>query len=115
MMFRRHAKAGTLTTDWLFDAIMGAIEPALVTKNAHEKTFAKNDGESPQEYSERLRSYEDAFTVLEDMLNRIERSYITKAHRKKEEMQQTMRKEEEKERTKELENIEQLFQGFQAP
>jgi hypothetical protein len=99
--------------DWLYDAIMSELAPELTTENFdEEKVREKRPGESDQEYAVRMRSYEDVFYTFDNILNRIERSFVVRAHLKKEEVRKKLRRKENKERGSDLKAIEHLFDDF---
>lgn len=97
--------------DWLYDAIMKELAPELTTRRFDEKAvLQQRKDETSEEHAARIASYEVVFDAFESILKRIERTYVTRARQRKEEMRNRLREREQRERDVERKHVEHLFE-----
>lgn len=100
-----------LSPDWLYDSIMSKLAPELTTAEFDEKKIKeKMDNETPEEYRARIKSYDQVFADFENILDRVERSHVVRAKKKKEDVSKKMKVQEKSERADEVEQAENLLE-----
>jgi len=97
-----------LKKTWLYDTIMEAIEPDLTTEN-FKKLGKKYKGESREDKAARGRRYDEAFRMFDEILAGINDHFMSDVREKKSLVREKLQREEEEERSQEIESIEQEF------
>jgi len=100
--------------DWLYNFIMGAIEPDLCTWNIGTLDEKHND-ETSIEHDARMERYENAFTVFDENLNITKDGFASKAMEKKAETKKRVNKKEKKEREGDIASATEQLESLDSP
>lgn len=94
--------------DVLYNAIIRAIEPDLLTCNL-DTLDEKYKGESAEEHAARMQRYRDAFTRLDGVLKDVSEELAKDLQKMSKAARKSLHLKEEKERTEETERIEEML------
>ena len=97
-----------LAPEELYDEIMGQIEPDLTAARIeHLDEFYA--GETPDQRAARFAAYDQAFTIFDEVLEKMHAESAKSAHEWKAQIQKKMHRREETEHARELSNVERSF------
>ncbi len=91
--------------DWLYDTIMGQIEPDLTTTQI-DHLEEKYKGETENQKKERHAAYEEAFVLFEKIFKQVTEKVEADVREQHLKAQKQRDREEQKEKTKEMSQVE---------
>ncbi len=94
--------------DWLYDTIMGQIEPDLTTGQI-DHLDEKYKGETDEEKKQRHAAYEEAFVLFEKIFKQVTEKVEADVREQHLKAQKQRNAEEQKEKTQEMTQAEQLL------
>jgi hypothetical protein len=91
---------------WLYDQIMGQIEPDLLSEEI-PRLAGKYKDETSQEHKERMEAYAKAFKIFDEVFKEMSGGMYAEIEQLKKEAQRGRKSHEQNEKQEQLRSIEQ--------
>ena len=101
----------TYSADWLYDLIMGELEPDLTTDNL-PLLEEKYENEPEEGRLEREQRYEEAFEIFDRILEDIDDELLSGMRKKKTAARKKISKKEKEERSEEMGTTEEQLDTY---
>lgn len=94
--------------DWLYDTIMGQIEPDLTTPQI-DHLDEKYKGETDEQRKQRMEAYDKAFVIFEQVFKQVSEQVEQDVHEQQAKAHLQRKQEEDAEHTQEMSQAEKLL------
>ncbi len=94
--------------DWLYDTIMGQIEPDLTTPQI-DHLDEKYKGETEEQRKQRMAAYDKAFEIFEEVFKQVSAQVEKDVHDQQVKAHRELLRKEEAEHTQEVSQAEKLL------